>query len=245
MRQLLTKMRHPIYILFLLVAVLTSCHQTKGTYIDERDKDYQLYDYYVDSYGNEGIVAGIYTYEKTNEKSIIVLSLDEAYLPWGPMGEKVYPDSISHYGLRDAYFGIAMLQIMKSIGISRYPSQEWCDLKNKDEAYVRGGSWHLPTFAELYLIFGDDGEAIPQLNQALSKHGGVPITKQHMYWTCVEDFDGYLELEDEISNFDQANRAIAVRSDIKFYTNKDYWLKKNRYNVRAVKYIYYQYDGYY
>lgn len=237
-------MRHLKYILFLSVLIsLTSCLlKPDKVFIDELDKEYQLYDYYIDSYGNEGVVAAIVSSEETSEKAIIVLSFEEEFLPWGPMGEKVYKDSILRSGLLEPYFGVAMLQIMKSSGISRYPAQAWCDEMNKNEKYPRGGSWRLPTVRELKWIFGENGQKVSELNSALSRTGGAPLEVNHKYWTCVEDFAGYLVLQDTITDFDQANRAIVTTPQMLFYTNKDRWLKKNRYYTRAIKYIYYRFD---
>ena len=233
-------MKLKTYILFVTCLFLCSCHKSSGVYTDEMDRDYRLYDYYEDAYGNAGVVASIVS--NKNENGIIVISLDEANLPWGPMGEIVYNDSITGSGSLEVYFGVAMLQIMKAVGIDHYPAQAWCDAKNGDETYVRGGSWRLPTYHELRLTFGDEGSCVPALNQALLKAGGTPISTDvfDMYWTCVEDKPKFVKFSDVENTYDPANRAIPVNYQYRFYTDRDQWIKKNRYNVRAIKYIYYQ-----
>ena len=228
--------------LLLIVAVLVSCSiKPKSVYTDELENGCRVYDYYVDAHGNEGIVAAIFQPIDNDGVCILVISLDEASLRWGPMGEKVYQENTYVYGLSTASFGIAMLQSMKSRGISRYPAQEWCDQKNKDEAYVRGGSWHLPTVYEYERIFGEGGYKVDSLNAALLKAGGVPISTSYMYWTCVEDIEKAWSFENIKNTYDPENRAVPMDYQIRSFTNRDHWLKKNWYNVRAVKYIYYEY----
>lgn len=225
----------------LLVMMLASCHKAKGVFTDELNNGCRLYDYYEDSYGNGGIVAEIVTPADNKGTSILVLSLDEAALPWGPTEERVYRERVSSGGTAISSFGIAMLQIMRSMGISRFPAQEWCDQKNKQETYVRGGSWHLPTVYDLELIFGNSGRKVDSLNTALLKAGGVPVAKNALYWTCVEDIDSLWTFSGMENTFDPENRAVPINYQAKSFTNKDRWLKKNRYNVRAVKCIYYEY----
>lgn len=229
-------------ILCLVVVVcglsMTTCSFDSDTvFFDTRMQDYKLYDHYVDEYGNEGVVALIA--RKYGEIGfIIVVSMDEGYEPWGPMGEVVCDnDSLNDDILEDFRFSLDMLQRMKVRGIERYPAQAWCDAKNGAEPYTWGGSWRLPSYYELALVFGVNG--IAKLNKALLKYGGTPVSADNMYWSCVEDYDGYLTLEGQQDDFDKENRSVITNPMGSSYTNKDRWIKKTNHFVRAIKYIYY------
>lgn len=235
-------MKKYIGLLFLIPLLLPSCSfESEGIFTDDTTEDYQLYDYYIDEYGNEGIVAYCYNEQSSGRKYTIVISADETLLPWGPMGETIYKsDTISVRGLRTNSFGIAIYQIMKSIGVEKFPAQAWCDIKNHDEDYPRAGSWHLPSFYEYQLIFGTKGSNVNMLNSALISIGGIPFVDD-MYWTCSEDYDNYITITDIESDYDKANRAVIISPYLTTHGYKDLWLKKNNYLVRAIKYVYYQY----
>lgn len=228
-------------LLFTLCVVLSSCSfESEGVFTDDTTEEYELYDYYVDSYGNEGIVAYIHQSTSSERKYVIVISADESYQSWGPMGERVYKsDSVSSSVCRSSGFGVAVLQAMHSIGIDRYPAQSWCDSKNEKEEYPRAGSWRLPSFHEFGLIRGANGSKIESLNSALKGIGGTPILTDHLYWTCAEDFDNYITINGEDSDYDRENRAVITSPMNATYSNKERWLKKNRYYARAIKYVYY------
>lgn len=243
-------MNRPAYILLLsLAGILTSCSfAAKGVITDDTTEQYQLYDYYTDEYGNEGIV--VYLATKKDPHQIIVLSADESNAPWGPMGEVVYKgDSVSK-DIIDGYngysFGVAIHQAMHAAGIDRYPAQAWCDKKNTGEPHPRGGSWRLPSYYEWRLIMNLDNTyswnkpALAEINKALELTGGTPLNADHIYWTCTEDFDGYLTFKEHEADYDQQNRAVIVSPEGKSYSNKDRWIKKNNYYVRAIKYVYFK-----
>ena len=233
------------YILaFLSINLLTCC--TKSNWSDDCiiDGDYEAYTLnapYIDEYGNEGVIA--YISEKEGEiKYIIAISLDEGYESWGPMGEAVYKvdsinfDTISnYYFLYQPAFGLMMMQSMKSIGIERFPAQNWCDKKNIGDPYPNASSWRLPTYYELRLVFSNKG-----LSNALTQAGGDPLYNNYYYWTCVEDIENYMTFDNIVSDYDRENRAINMNPKGNAYVNKDYWLKKNKYHVRAIKYVYYK-----
>ena len=232
------------YIFLLCIALLqVSCEfKSKGVFTDDSTEKYQLYDYYIDEYGNEGIVAYIYS-GYSGREYMIVISLDESYQPWGPMGEMVYKtDSVTSEMLQDPSFGVAVHQAMWSAGMARYPAQAWCDAKNNGERYPRAGSWRLPTFHELRLLFDENKDrSLPALNAALAGVGGTTVNSNNLYWTCVEDFNGYITFKSSKSDYDRENRAVITSPTNSSYTNKDRWLKKNKYYVRAIKYVYYSY----
>ena len=227
---------------FLYCFLFMSCSfESEGIYTDDRTEEYQLYDYYIDSYGNEGIIAYIDLTDPIH--MIIVISADESYESWGPMGECVYQcDSIGKSAFTQPVFGVAMHQAMKSIGMESFPAQAWCDKKNNDERFSRAGSWRLPTVYELRSILGTDGSRVNSLNSALRGIGAQPISDEMMYWTCVEDHDDYIDITGVDSDYDKENRAVIMSPHIGTYGYKDRWLKKNKYCVRAIKYVYYYYE---
>lgn len=221
------------------IAILTACsYESDDVYTDDTTEPYQLYDYYVDQYGNEGIVVNIL---ESGTKKQIVISADETCLPWGPTDEQVFAvDSVYKTLLTQPSYGVAMLQTMKARGIERFPAQAWCDQKNHGEKYPRGGSWRLPSYYEIFNIFGAKGSKVSNLNSALLNIGGTPLTLDNMYWSCTEDYEGYAKINDVTTDYDSESRAIIVSPKISTYATKERWIKKNRHFVRAIKYIYYE-----
>lgn len=210
---------------------------SEGVYTDDTTENYQLYDYYIDEYGNEGIVAC------RTSKYIIVISADETSQPWGPTGERIYKKEFYESDSELPGLGVAMLQIMRSKGIERFPAQNWCDMKNMEEELPRAGSWRLPTFHELELIFGEQGANVGKLNLALRSIGGEDIRtgEDDRYWTCAEDLNGYIVFTNNTeSDYEPENRAVVTSSNFTAYVYKDRWVKKNKNYVRAIKYIYYE-----
>lgn len=233
-------------LVFILMCIcLLSCDkESDALIVNELDEEYQLYDYYVDENGNEGLVARIFKGSSVSKypkgyKYMIVLSLDESIEPWGPMGEVVMKkDSVSKAELRQSTAGIMMLQSMCSRGIDRYPAQNWCFSKNRSKE-ISASSWRLPSYAELMEIFGTSGANVSRINQAIRDYGGTILDDSRFYWTCMEDYEGYITVSGVESDYDQANRAILTSPHNSTSGNKDRWLKKNNYYVRAIKYIYY------
>lgn len=226
--------RHLFRYLFLGL-VLTSCSfQHEGIFTDDRSEEYDLYDYYIDKYGNEGIIA----YISSDRKSIIAISLDESLESWGPTDQKIYKnEKASGYNLPS--FGVLMHQTMFSLGIENFPAQYWCNNKNRWESHPRAGSWRLPTYHEFRVICGTDGENVDFLNEALEGVNGTPLRSKQMYWSCVEDHEAIIYFEGLETDYDPANRAIVSTPEKSSYSYKDRWLKKNQYYVRAIKYVYY------
>lgn len=240
MRLLLNKYSSLFFVL-LCLSLISCDKESDALLVDELDEEYQLYDYYIDKNGNEGIVAYILNGNSYPEgyKYMIVMSSDEGLEPWGPMGEIVMKkDSASTSEFTRPTAGITMLQSMNSREMNRYPAQNWCFSKNKS-GEISASSWHLPTFYELLLIFGPKGKNVSNLNHALQVTGGKLIDESQFYWTCMEDYEGYITVDDLELDYDQANRAILTSPHISTSANKDRWLKKNKYYVRAIKYIYY------
>lgn len=205
---------------------LISCEvESKDEILNKLDEEYHLYDYYVDEYGNEGIVCSI-TYPSSNKdkypkgySAVMVVSCDEAYLPWGPMGEYFTDlDSVRFFTKPDA--GIAMLQSMYARGIEKYPAQEWCFKKNKNHE-INGNGWRLPTWNEMSSVTGED------INKAILSVGGTLINNADgKYWVCQTSEDNYAD----IYNFHFKLEGHGINENN---------LKKNYNHVRAIKYIYY------
>lgn len=224
-----------------IIPFLWGCIESDDILLDETTEEYQLYDYYVDEYGNEGIVAHIEEYDD-GLRSIIVLSADEAYLPWGPIGEIVFQatDSLKYPSstYRNASFGVTMLNLMHANGIDKYPAMAWCDQKNK-KGFPSCSSWRLPTRNELNDIWGwTIKKNIDKMNSALSDIGGVSVNRENYYWTCAEDYEDYFHTVFD-KNLEQVtdplNNAIATQPESR---DKNCWLKKSYNHVRAIKYIY-------
>lgn len=233
------------YILALLLLALHSCKiesfKSDDIIVEEVGEDCALNDIYVDEYGNEGVIACIYE-DRFMDKYIIAISADEGYEAWGPMGEAVYkPDGINFDSIQNYYilyypsFGLMMQQSMKSMGINRFPAQQWCDRKNQGDPYPNAASWRLPSLVEWLLIIENTG-----LNDALISIGGTPLDESHYYWTCTEDIKDYTPVFDSATTYDKENRAVLCNPVHNTYHNKDYWIKKNKHHVRAIKYVYYK-----
>lgn len=229
------------FIIAITLLALFSCssHFSDDLIIDEVGEDCALNDIFVDEFGNEGVIA--YIYDEDDWKFVIAISADEGYEPWGPMGEAVYKidsidfDTTAHHLLfSHPTFGLMMLQSMKSMGINRFPAQQWCDSKNQGDPYPNAASWRLPTLFEWLMIIENTG-----LNDALTSMGGTPLDESHYYWTCSEDIKDYTPVFDSATTYDKENRAIICNPTYNTYHNKDYWLKKNKHYVRAIKYVYY------
>ena len=232
--------------IILTLAVLLLCGCSEPGYdliIDERQKEYQLYDYYEDEYGNKGIVVYMEKIYGTEDfRYIIILSVDEAYLPWGPIDEIIYQrsDSMEYaYRAYDNYsYGVAMLSLMKVKGIDKYPAMAWCDKKNNGAAPY-SGSWRLPTKGECIDIWGWGLKLdLEDLNSALVDAGGEPLSLDRYYWTCAEDYENYIyEVFDKDKTYvsDPSNKAIASLLE---HREKISFLKKKNCYVRAIKYIY-------
>lgn len=237
MYQLISNYRSLITVVLMLLTLVSCDHKTDDFVFDVSTEDYAMNDYYVDEYGNEGIV--VYIGSAGSRKLAMVLSADEANLPWGPLGRRVCRlDTVPSYKPHNLSFPIAMLQSMKSIGVEQFPAQAWCDSKNHGEPYPRGSSWHLPTDYE-YELF-KSVYTLRDINNALKDIGAETLDTGAMYWTCVEDYEGYIHFSGTVSDYDPENRAVVITPRNASYTDKDRWIKQNKYRVRAVKYVYWK-----
>lgn len=226
------------FFLFIALVVLSACDEHSDYVILDvtNGEEYLNGDYYIDERGNEGVVG--YMSTRTPEL-IMIVSLDETILPWGPMDEAVCSvDTLNTNVLTNPSFGLSMLQSMQAIGISRFPAMAWCNQKNGNEQLANASSWRLPTRYELGLIFDN----IKSINNIIADVDGTPIRADRYYWTCLEDYETTKGTSGKADAYDcdRANRALPINSSKATPPDKDYWLKKNHYYVRAIKYIYFK-----
>lgn len=234
--------------LITLVASLLSCDTEIKLSFDLTDgRHYNLFDYYEDQYGNQGIVIAVAhrTYsDRPNEKElayIIVMSLDESYELWGPVKQQIYrKDSISTSILNQPAYGVAILQTMCAIGIDSFPAQAWCHRKNQQEIYPHAGSWRLPSANEIYLFSQKSSTHLLALNKQIIRYRGVPLKSDEMYWTCTEDYENYINFDSSEVDYNASDRAIACTPEYTALGGKKYWNKSEKHYVRAIKYIYYK-----
>lgn len=225
-------LRYQIYVCITLVCM--GCDGDVVTIWDETNgKDYKIYDTYEDADGNRGVI--VFAKKENDSKTLIVLSADEAVLPWGKASQAVYvPDSAGQtISMR---YGLLMLYKMCADGMDNYPAQAWCYAKNNGRSPYTG-CWRLPSMMEWTRM---DGLNIKKLNEALSRIGGTPISLQDYYWTCHEDYPGLPIWDDEENvDCDPAKRALCPTIQMLMEIDKSKWQKSQPYRVRAIKYIEY------
>ena len=211
---------------------LYGCDKSDDLIVDEtQGVEYEVGDLFIDKYGNKGYVCK--KKKGTSYEYIMVVSADEGYTSWGLLDLKVAPyDTLksNSMSLLFDFFGIAMLHCTKSIGIEKFPAQKWCDDKNYGDKYPSGASWHLPTASEIECF-----KSISDIDSLL----GV---NNKYYWSCIEDIKGCDGFIIPNENYLPKDRAMPVNLDGETTRNKDLWVKRNKYYVRAVKYIYYKRD---
>lgn len=220
--------------IILFSLLLISCQDK----IIQPTEKYQMFDYYVDAYGNEGIVI-----EDSINKGILyfVISADETFLPWGSKDIQVNPELYIDYTYG---FPLKMLQRMIFLGIENFPAQAWCNAKNHGTK-LNVSSWRLSSADEI-TYFRKNKFKLDSLNEALLSIGGTPLDTSELYWTCYEDCPSKMKTyKNYYMTYDPSHRAMAYTplgtwSAIKINGNVDkaIWSKNNTHKVRAVKYIY-------
>lgn len=231
------------FALMFLLFMLFGC--TEKAFPDNRVgyDTYNLYDYYVDEYGNEGIVALKLKYEGGSEY-VVVLSGDECEAAsWGPEEKNLVPfNSDANIGfVRNFLYCVEVNQIAEVYGISDFPAFEWCQSKNKDGLTIHSSSWLLPSHYMLQTILYGRTDLV---DSALKRHGLTPLADNvnDYYWTCTEDIDGYIDFAYTGSlyayDFDPVSRAVPLTKNAFYSPQKMLWQKNNAYRVRAIKIIY-------
>lgn len=224
-------MKRFLYLVLTLISLQSCAKYT--ILVDERGDNLELYDYYIDDCGNEGIVVC----QNLSKKWILVMSTDEEELPWGQTGQLLF-DSLSSV-TKEFKNGILMLNLMMNHGIEHYPAQAWCMAKNGSDI-PHTGSWHLPSHYEWSEFVCRNETNVQHINQALDRIGGTLLNLDEYYWTCTEDYEDYWEFSSTEADYDPKNRAINESPLIRALVHKELWHKKQYHKVRAVRYVYYK-----
>lgn len=229
--QKISCMKIRVLLLTFLLLMLFSCTIEPDYTADVTNgKEYELYDYYVDEHGNEGIVIKIYNKKSLGQiwKYIMVMSLDEADLPWGEMGVALSEPDISY-----EYDGYALLMNQRAHykGIEKYPAFEWCQRKNNSRRMPDINSWILPVqldYNATYIYAINDYKTI---NKYILDYGGIPLDPYKAYWLADEDKD---------SAKPHKRKDYAYSFVISDWLSPYETEKNTSLGVRAIKYIYYE-----
>lgn len=191
-------------------------------------KNYELYDYYVDKHGNEGIV--IYKQSKKSGEGtyILVLSLDESECTWGKEGESVADNdtSIRDYDERALFLN----QRATYLGLDKFPAFKWCLAKNHSKEYPDINSWILPSLYHNSRLIPSVLQTKHELiNRHIVEYGGTPLAKDAYYWLADEPSMTYTD--HDVSDY---------KHSLAFSLSGNYILpKETMAKVRAVKCIRY------
>lgn len=226
----------------LVVILLVGC-QTKLANDSVGFDTYQLYDYYCDELGNEGIVAWKERYDDGPE-FVAVISGDETDCIWGPEDRNVIP--FNEYAnvsfLYNPVYAIQMNQAVERLGAASYPAFQWCHSKNATGERIHASSWILPSQMMMDDILEENYRAI---DNALTQYGMTPLSQSGYYWTCTEDIEGFFRFADDeytyAYGFDPVSRAIPITFNARYPVWKTDWQKSLSYHVRAIKIIHYYY----
>lgn len=228
-------MNKKIIIATIATLFLMSCSEREWMTIISNEEDLKLYDYYVDEFGNEGIVVCIKSY--TNSKAAFVLSADETVCEWGPGGFCVFEQEFSEDNVNYPRFSLIMARYVSLLGVERFPAFNWCLNKNNGTP-LSSDSWMLPSHKEMTTLLKSVN--LNELNNALLNIGGTPL-RSELYWTATEDFPELVKMKDTESEYNPENWAICMTPSSKYYTQKHiWWTKSRKLGVRAIKYIQYE-----
>lgn len=220
-------------IIFATIAAvfLISCTKTEHVTIIPNNEDLRLLDYYVDEYGNEGIVVYIGL-----NKEVFVLSADETVCEWGPGGFCVFEQEFSEDNVNYPRFSLIMARYVSLLGSERFPAFNWCLNKNHG-APLSSDSWMLPSHKEMHSLLKSVHWS--DLNKALIDIGGTPLNCD-VYWTATEDFPELIKFKDVESEYNPENWAVCITPSLAYYSTKHiWWAKSRKHGVRAIKYIKY------
>lgn len=224
-------MKIKVLIFAFLTVLLSSCIEADNIADVTDGKEYELYDYYVDEHGNGGIVIVAYnkrTFGRTL-KYTIVMSLDEADLSWGRMGETLSAPDTSY-----SYDGYCLLMNQRAHfkGIENYPAFEWCYRKNRSRKLPNINSWILPNQKEYRTTYTHVlSTSYELINQHIVKYGGTPLDPDKPYWLAEENrFPDMVERRKDNANYFFISEGVQYADTA----------KNSVLGVRAVKYIYFE-----
>lgn len=171
--------------LLALCFILTSC-EGSGIADITAGKEYELYDYYIDKNGEEGIV--IYIDSGKNETDIdyiLVMSLDETECIWSKTGVSIANNDKS---IKDYYeVGLFLNQRAYYLGLEKFPAFKWCIDKNRSKKYPDINSWVLPSLyhhsKHIPSLLRENQELI---NHHIENYGGIPLDPEAYYWVADE-----------------------------------------------------------
>ena len=219
-------------VIFVFLAVLLSSCLDADYIADVTDgKEYELYDHYVDEHGNEGIVIAVNGKKSMGRtlKYTIVMSLDEADLSWGRMGEALSAPDTSY-----SYDGYCLLMNQRAHfkGIENYPAFEWCYRKNRSRKLPNINSWILPNQKEYRTTYTNVlSTSYELINQHIVKYGGTPLDPDKPYWLAEENrFPDVVERRKDNANYFFISEGVQYADTA----------KNSVLGVRAVKYIYFE-----
>lgn len=223
-------MKIKVLIFAFLTVLLSSCQADNIADVTD-GKEYELYDYYVDEHGNGGIVIVAYNKRSFGRtlKYTIVMSLDEADLSWGRMGETLSAPDTSY-----SYDGYCLLMNQRAHfkGIENYPAFEWCYRKNRSRKLPNINSWILPNQKEYRTTYTNVlSTSYELINQHIVKYGGTPLDPDKPYWLAEENrFPDMVERRKDNANYFFISEGVQYADTA----------KNSVLGVRAVKYIYFE-----
>lgn len=207
--------------LFLTCIILVSC-EGSGIADITNGKEYQLYDYYIDKNGEEGIIVSSY------KKKILVMSLDESECIWSKTGFTVANNDtiIKNYDERALFLN----QRATYLGLENFPAFKWCIDKNRSKKYPDINSWILPSLDhQSRHITSSIRYNYELINEHIINYGGTPLDSEACYW-----------LADEPSLIYTSSEVSDLEHSLAFTMSKDWIVSKERKcKVRAFKYILY------
>lgn len=207
--------------LFLTCIILVSC-EGSGIADITNGKEYQLYDYYIDKNGEEGIVVLNY------KNKILVMSLDESECIWSKTGFTVANNDtiIKNYDERALFLN----QRATYLGLENFPAFKWCIDKNRSKKYPDINSWILPSlYHQSRHITSSIRYNYELINEHIINYGGTPLNPEAYYW-----------LADEPSLIYTSSEVSDLEHSLAFTMSKDWIVSKERQcKVRAFKYILY------
>lgn len=224
-------MKIKVLIFAFLTVLLSSCIEADNIADVTDGKEYELYDYYVDEHGNGGIVIVAYNKRSFGRtlKYTIVMSLDEADLSWGRMGETLSAPDTSY-----SYDGYCLLMNQRAHfkGIENYPAFEWCYRKNRSRKLPNINSWILPNQKEYRTTYTHVlSTSYELINQHIVKYGGTPLDPDKPYWLAEENrFPDMVERRKDNANYFFISEGVQYADTA----------KNSVLGVRAVKYIYFE-----
>ena len=212
--------RHFSYLLALCF-ILVSC-EGAGIADVTNGKEYDLYDYYVDENGEEGIVV----LGSSKNKYILVMSLDESECIWSKTGVSVANGDtlIRYYDER----ALLLNQRATHLGLEKFPALKWCIDKNHGKNYPDINSWILPSlYHRSKRITSRIQYNYELINQHIESYRGIPLSQEAYYW-----------LADEPSMIYTSSPVSDTEHSLAFTMSGDYIVSKERTcKVRAFKYI--------